>query len=171
MSVGGVGGPASRPLRENELNAVINALDTNGNKVLEKNELNISTADLRRRLDFNRDGRFQADEVKFGFQNDMFSIQLNRSAAEQVLLKMDSNQDGYLSRNELELNDKMMNLVDGYGSRKYGSENGQRVYDAKGRVRETGRAAKDGSISISEMANAFADGHLKIGDRIRHMQQ
>lgn len=170
MSDLGVNYPATRPLRDNELNAVINALDTNGDKVLQKDELFVTTPALRRELDTNRNGRFEDYEVKEAFRRDRIQITLTRRAAEQVLLKFDSNQDGYLSRGELEMNDKLFNMVDGYGSRKYAFENGHMVYDSKGRLRPTGEAVKgDGRISISELANAIGDGQLKISDRVKYI--
>ena len=159
--------PATRLLRDNELNAVVNALDANRDKTLQRNELNIGEPRLQDRLDSNRDGRFSADEVKGGFQRDEFAISFGgaRASAVDVMLKLDNNQDGYLAANELEMNDKMLNQLDGYGSRKYGAENGRTVVDQKNRVRQTGEAARDGRISISEIANALTDGLLKIGSR------
>lgn len=167
-SLYGINYPATRQLRDNELNAVINALDRNGDGVMQKNELLVTSRDRFNRMDTNYDGRLQTSEAKGAFQRDELNITFQgaRKAAVDVLLKMDSNQDGYLSKGELAMNQKMLNQLDGYGSRKYGTENGARVYDAKGRVRETGEARQDGRISISEMANALADGLLKIGSRI-----
>lgn len=167
-SLVGISYPATRQLRDNELNAVVNALDRSGDKVLQRDELLVTSRDRFLRMDENRNNRLETSEAKGAFQRDELNITFQgaRKPAVDVLLKMDSNQDGYLGQNELAMNQKMINQLDGYGARKYGAENGARVYDAKGKVRETGDARQDGAISISEMANALADGLLKIGSRI-----
>jgi hypothetical protein len=155
--------PASRPLRDDELRAVVNALDTNGDKVLQKNELNITSAALRKKLDTNQNGQFEAEEVKQGLLTDSFSVSLTRDAAVQVLLKFDSNRDGHLDKNELEMNDKAVKLLENYGAKKYFSVNGAYVHDSRGLLRQTGFAEIDGRLSVSEVANAIADGRLQIG--------
>jgi hypothetical protein len=157
--------PASRLLRDNELRAVVNALDANGDKILQKEELNITSVAMRKMLDTNRNGRFEAEEVKKGLLADKFTVTLSRRDAVQVLLKFDSNQDGYLAQNELELNDKALKMLDNYGARKFKAVNGAVYADDKGRARQTGEAAADGKISVSEMANAIADGRMQIGQR------
>jgi|GEM_PF-4347622 len=158
--------PATRKLRDNELNAVVNALNTNGDKTISRDELTVGQRDLFYKLDTDTDGRLTGNEVKAGFQQDLFSISIgNRKAAVDVLLKLDNNQDGYLAENELAMNDKMVNQLDGYGSNKYAYHNGASAIDSKGKIRETGSARKDGYISISEMANALADGILQVGQR------
>jgi Ca2+-binding EF-hand superfamily protein len=158
--------PATRKLRDNELNAVINALNTDGNKTISRDELTVGQRDLFYKLDTTPDGRLSTDEVKAGFQQDLFSISIgNRQAAVDVLLKLDNDQNGYLAANELAMNDKMLNQLDGYGSNKYSHKNGEWVTDSKGKMRLTGAARKDGFISISEMANALADGILQVGQR------
>lgn len=166
-SLRGINFPASRLLRDNEQNAVINALDKSGDKVLQKNELLITSAARFDRMDTNRNGRLETSEAKAAMQRDELTIRFPgaRQAAVDVLLKMDNDQDGYLGANELELNQKMLNQVDGYGSNKYRYENNSLVRDQKGKVRETGVATQDGRISISEMANAIADQLINIGSR------
>jgi PBP1b-binding outer membrane lipoprotein LpoB len=157
--------PASRPLRDNELRAIVNALDTNNDKILQKHELNIAKAALRSQLDTNGNGQFEAEEVKQGLLADKFTVSLSRDAAVQVLLKFDSNQDGFLAANELDMNDKAVNLIDNYGASKYAHANASLVRDDNNRLRRTGAAAADGKLSISEMANAIADGRLLVGQR------
>lgn len=166
-SLRGINFPASRQLRDNEQNAVINALDKSGDKVLQRNELLITSQSRFARMDSNRNGRLETSEAKAAMQRDELTITFpgSRQAAVDVLLKMDNNQDGYLGSNELELNQKMLNQVDGYGSNKYRYDNNSLVRDQKGKTRETGRADRDGKISISEMANAIADQIINIGSR------
>jgi hypothetical protein len=162
---------ASRQFRDNEANAIINALDKNDDKIIGRNELLITDPGRFRRMDRNGDGSLQAYEAKDALKLGQISgitFNGNRAAAVQVLLKFDSNQDGNLSRNEFEMSSSAVKAVDGYGSRKYAYENGSAVYDDKNRVRSTGSARADGQISISELANALADNQFVIGDRLYH---
>jgi hypothetical protein len=162
---------ASRQFRDNEANAIINALDKNNDKIIGRNELYVTDPSRFRRMDTNGDGRLQAYEAKDALKLGLISnITFNgdRAAAVQVLLKFDSNQDGILQRNEFDMTGSAVRAVDGYGSRKYSYENGQRVYDDKNRVRSTGAAYADGQISISELANALADNQFVIGDALYH---
>jgi hypothetical protein len=163
------GGIASRPFRDNELNAVINALDKNHDGVIGRNELMISDPNRFRRMDTNHNGRLEASEAKSALKSgDISNISFNgdRAAAVQVLLKFDSNQDGMLSRNEFEMTPAAVRTVDGYGSSKYSYQNGQQVTDDKGRIRSTGSARADGQVSISELANALADNRFVIGQAL-----
>ena len=164
------GAIASRNFRDNELNAVINALDTNKDKVIGRNELNITDSNRFRRMDTNHNGRLETSEAKAGLANgDIRNITFNgnRDAAVQVLLKFDSNQDGLLSKNEFQMTSSAVKTCDGYGSNKYGAVNGQMVGDDKGRYRQTGSARADGQVSISELANCLADNRFVIGQALQ----
>jgi hypothetical protein len=162
---------ASRQFRDNEANAIINALDKNNDKIIGRNELLITDPAKFRRMDTNRDGRLQAYEAKDALKLGEISgitFNGNRAAAIQVLLKFDSNQDGILQRNEFDMTGSAVRAVDGYGSRKYAYENGEMVRDDKNRVRTTGSARADGQVSVSELANALADNQFVIGDALYH---
>lgn len=162
---------ASRQFRDNEANAIINALDRNNDRVISRNELTITDPYRFRRMDTNGNGRLETSEAKEALKRgDISNITFNgnRAAAVQVLLKFDSNQDGYLERNEFEMTSSAVRAVDGYGSRKYSYENGESVRDDKGRIRGTGYAQADGRVSVSELANALADNQFVIGDALYH---
>jgi hypothetical protein len=162
---------ASRQFRDNEANAIINALDKNNDRIIGRNELLITDPNRFRQMDTNRNGRLEAFEAKDALKIGLISnitFNGNRTAAAQVLLKFDSNQDGYLQRNEFDMTGSAVRAVDGYGSRKYAYENGELMRDDKGRVRSTGSAQADGRVSISELANALADNQFVIGDALYH---
>lgn len=159
---------ASRYFADNEMNAIINALDENKDRIIGRNELNITDASRFRAMDTNGDGRLQAYEAKDGLKMGLIRpIRFaNRDAAIPVLLKFDANQDGYLDKNELRLDPAAVRKLDGYGSRKYAYASGDVVYDDKGRMRSTGYAQADGRISIAELANALGDRQFAMGDAL-----
>ena len=156
---------ASRPFADDKCNAIINALDSNKDGVLGRNELTITDSNRFRAMDTNHDGRLQTYEAKDALKIGLINpIRIgNRDAAVKVLLKFDGNSDGYLDKNEFPMTSDAVRFVDGYGSRKYGAVNGQLAYDDKGRVRNTGEAGRDGRVSVSEMANAVADKQFALG--------
>jgi hypothetical protein len=159
---------ASRYFADHEMNAIINALDGNKDKVIGRNELNITDSYRFQRMDTNDDGRLQAYEAKDGLKMGLIKpIRFNnRDAAIPVLLKFDGNQDGYLDKNEFQLESAAVRKLDGYGSNKYAYASGELVYDDKNRVRETGAARADGRVSIAELANALGDRQFAMGDAL-----
>src|SRR4051812_34323374 len=108
--------PATRTLSDYERQAVIQAIDLNDDRVLQKTELPITSTSLSRKLDTNRNNRIDSDEAKQGLKDDSFAVVLSRMEAIQVLYKLDANQDGFLAPEELQMNQPMINLLDGYGS-------------------------------------------------------
>lgn len=154
--------PVSRPLRDGELQAVVKVLDGNGDAVLQASELAQATT-VRKALDTNHNGRIEATELVRGLKTDQLTVSLSRRGAIQVLLSFDTDRDGYLSQDELALDAKASAAIDGYGAAKFAIVNGATYRDGDGRPRTTGQATVDGRISLSEMANAIADGRLTVG--------
>ena len=158
--------PASRYLRDNECRAVINALDTNGDGILQKSDLEITNKARFQRFDTNHNGQLECEEAKVALMNDELNIGLGKRDAELVLVKFDANQDGFLDPNEMTMNQSMVNLCDGNGTNKGSTETAEPALIVNGKWRQTGNDLRDGRVSVSELANVIASGQLRIGRQI-----
>lgn len=152
-------------LTKAQLENVVRALDTNRDGVLQNAELPLAP-EVVRALDGNGNGRLEVGEVVSALQQDQFVIGLKRDQALKALIQFDKNNDGYIGLNELEMTYNLMQMVDGYGAEAYADVNDKPMRDAAGKRQPTGAVKSDGRISLSEMANAMADGRLLVASRI-----
>ncbi len=115
------------------------------------------------RFDGNKDGKLQVNELVTSFSSGKNFLYIKRYPAVLFLLRYDLDYDGYISTKEMPINKTAVtNIERAPYHDKYDNENGNLFRDDKASVRSTQEIKKDNKLSISELANAFAEQKLAV---------
>jgi hypothetical protein len=117
--------------------------------------------------DKNKDKAVTYKELTDALNKGLFYLSLDVSDIKYYLFYLDDNNDGYLNNeSRISFVDSAISIVESIDHKKYAYDCDAAAYDQNMKIRKTGRCAKDGRLSISELRNACLEKKLWIGNSI-----
>lgn len=117
--------------------------------------------------DKNKDKLVTYKELTDALNKNLFYLLLDVSFIKYYFYYLDDNQDGYIENEpRITFVDSAISIVESIDHKKYSYDCDAAGYDQNMKIRKTGRCAKDGKLSISELRNACLEKKLWVGSSV-----